>query len=94
MSLKEIPTDRLPSLFGEDYVFALLLRMVREHCSTMTASEVDSYGVEAHADAMRSLVEAGFIEIIEQTNGRMRAKMHPKGEELVAQFLAERNAGR
>lgn len=89
-----VMSDRAIPLFGEDYFFALLLRMVQEHCGTMNAGEVDSYGIEANADAMKTLAEAGFIEVAERVDGRMRATVLPKGEALLARFLAERNAGR
>jgi hypothetical protein len=94
MSLKESLTERSPPLCGENYIFALLLRMVQEHCGTMNVGEIDSYAIEANADAMTALADAGFIEIVGQADGRMRATVLPKGEALAARFLAEKNAGR
>ena len=87
-------TAPTPPLFGEDYVTAILLRMVLEHCSTTDAGELDSFGIEANADAMRDLAQAGFIEIVEQTGERIRATVLPEAEALVARFLADKAAGR
>jgi hypothetical protein len=80
-------------LFGEDYFFALLFRMVQEHCSTMNAGELNSFEIEANADAMRALAEAGFIEIVEQTSEHIRAVVLPAAEALVARLLAGKVAG-
>jgi hypothetical protein len=81
-------------LFGEDYTVALLLRMVLEHCSAIDAGELDSFGIEANADAMRDLARAGFIEIVEHTGERIRAKVLPEAEELVTRLLTDKAAGR
>jgi len=82
--------DLHPPFLGEDYLFALLLRMVQEHCSTVTAGALDSFGLEAHADAMRALGDAGYIEITEQNGPHIRATILPAAETLVARFLAAR----
>jgi hypothetical protein len=87
-------TDRPSPLFGEDYFFALLLRMVLEHCSTMTPGELSSFAIEANADAMRALAEAGFIETFDQTEGRIRAAVLPAAEKLIAGFLADKHTSR
>jgi hypothetical protein len=79
-------TDRQSSLFGEDYFFAPLLRMVLEHCGTMTAGELSSFAIEANSDAMQALAKAGFIEILDQTDGRIRATVLPAAETLIAGF--------
>ena len=84
-------TDRPSQLFGEDYFFALLLRMVLEHCSTMTAGELSSFSIEANADAMQALAEAGLIETFDQTDGRIRATVLPAAEKLIAKFLADKH---
>ena len=52
-------TDRPPPLFGEECVFALLFRMVQDHCSTMNAGELKSYGIEANADGIVTLTSVG-----------------------------------
>ena len=80
-------------LRGEDFLFALLLRIVLEHCSTTTEGELKSFRVEAHADAMEALAEAGYIEIVEQGSSGIRATTLPLGETLIARLLAEKNAG-
>jgi hypothetical protein len=87
-------TDRPSPLFGEDYFFALLLRMVLEHCSTMTAGELSSFAIEANADAMQALAEAGLIKTFDQTDGRIRATVLPAAEKLIAGFLADKHAAR
>jgi hypothetical protein len=86
--------DRQPPFFGEDYFFALLLRMVLEHCSTLEANEVDSYARESNADAMQVLEQAGYLEIIHRADGRIRATVLPEAHALVARLLAEKDSGR
>jgi hypothetical protein len=86
-------TDRPPPLFGEECVFALLFRMVQDHCSTMNAGELKSFGIEANADAMKALAESGFIEIVEQAENGIRAMVLPAGETLAARFVTEKNMG-
>jgi hypothetical protein len=87
-------TDRPSLLFGEGYFFALLLRMVLEHCSTMKAGELSSFTVEANADAMQALAKAGFIETFDQTDRRIRATVLPAAEKLIARFLADKHTSR
>lgn len=87
-------SDLPARLFGEDYFFALLLRMVQEYCSTMNTGELKSFGIEANADAMRALAEAGFIEIVEQTGERIRAVVLPAAEELVTRLRADKHVSR
>jgi hypothetical protein len=87
-------TDRPSLLFGEDYFFALLLRMVLEHCSTMKAGELSSFAIQANADAMQALAEAGFIETFDQTDGRIRATVLPAADKLIAGLLADKHTSR
>jgi len=68
--------------------------MVLEHCSTMTAGELSSFAIEANADAMQALAEAGLIKTFDQTDGRIRATVLPAAEKLIAGFLADKHAAR
>jgi hypothetical protein len=83
-------TDRLPILFGADYLYVLLLRMVLQHCGSMQAAELSDFAIEANADAIRALADAGFIRIVDQTDGRIRATVLPSAETLIARYLAEK----
>ena len=86
--------DRPVPFRGEEFLFALLLRMVREHCDTTVAGELKSFEREAHADAMKALAEAGYIEIIEQAGDRVRAMVLPAADGLMARLSADKNANR
>lgn len=82
-----------PSIFrGEEFLFALLLRMVQEHCSTMIAGELKSFGIAANADALKALANAGYVEIVEQADNRIRATVLPAGDELAARLSADKRA--
>jgi hypothetical protein len=82
-----------PSIFrGEEFLFALLLRMVQEYCSTTIAGELKSFEIETNADAMKALAEAGCIEIVEQADNRIRANVLPSADELAARLLADNRA--
>lgn len=76
---------------GEDYLSALLLRMVMDHCATMNDGELSSFAIEIHADALQALAESGLIEIIERDGAQIRAKVLPAADELVTRFLSDRN---
>ncbi len=87
-------TER-PSVFrGEEFLFALLLRMVLEHCNTTIAGELKSFEIEANADALKALADAGYIEIVEQADNRIRATVLPAADELAARLLADKRASR
>ncbi len=64
---------RQPQLLGEDWLAALLLQMVLQHCGTAQPDELDSYAITANADAMTALHELGYIEITDQA-GRRRLR--------------------
>jgi hypothetical protein len=84
-----------PSVFrGEEFLFALLLRMVQEHCNTTVAGELKSFEIEANADAIKALADAGYIEIIEQADNRVRATLLPAADALAARLLADKRARR
>jgi hypothetical protein len=85
-------TDGTAPLFGEGYVFALLFRLVQDHCGTTNAGELKSFGIGANGDAMKALAQAGFIEILDQADNDIRAVVIPAADALVARFLAERTA--
>ena len=50
-------------LFSKGWLFAALLDMVIEHCSTGQENSIRSFGWSANARAMRLLAEAGYLEI-------------------------------
>jgi hypothetical protein len=84
-----------PSIFrGEEFLFALLLRMVQEHCSTMIAGELKSFEIEANADALKALAKAGYIDIVEQADNRIRATILPAADELADRLQAHKRASR
>jgi hypothetical protein len=83
-------TDGALAFRGEQFLFALLLRMVQEHCSTTVAGELKSFGVEAHAEAMQALADAGYIEIAELEGNRLRARLLPAADALANQLFADR----
>jgi hypothetical protein len=55
---------------------------------------LSSFAIEANADAMQALAEAGFIETFDQTDGRVRAKVLPTAEKLIAKYLADKHTSR
>jgi hypothetical protein len=88
--MSELVPTRFPPLFGEDYLSALLLRMVLEHCGTMKACELSDFTIEANADAIRALADAGLIRIVDEANGRIRATPLPSAETLIARYQADK----
>jgi hypothetical protein len=70
----------------EDYLSALLLAMLLEHCrtaSTATGGELVSRGIKADTDAMLRCAEDGFIEITKQAGPRVFAVVLPEGRALL-----------
>jgi uncharacterized protein (DUF433 family) len=76
-----------PLMFGEGEPTALLLAMVVHHCSTAQPDELDSHGIEANAEAMLMLHDAGYIEITDRD--RILAKLSPAGQRLLESLRAE-----
>jgi hypothetical protein len=58
--------------------------MVRQHCGTANADQLDSYAVSANAAAMQLLAEAGLIKIQSEFLRRLFADVLPAGHELEA----------
>jgi hypothetical protein len=86
------PEQTPSNKFGEEFLLALLLHMVQEHCTTMIAGELKSFEIEANADAMKALAEAGYIEIVEQAGNRVRATVLPAADELATRFQTHKRA--
>ena len=55
-----------PPLLGEEWVTALLLKMVVEHCATGKPYDLSSHGIAANEDAMHEL-NGAEIEITHET---------------------------
>ena len=87
-----------PLMFGEGEPTALLLAMVAHHCSTAQPDELDSHGIEANAEAMMMLHDAGYIEITNRDGERIFANLLPAGRTLLESLRGEqeqwRSAGR
>jgi len=84
--LDDLPT---PSLFGEEWVTALLLQMVVEHCRIMgRTDELNSAGIAANEDAIREL-DGDLIEITHETHDRIFAKVTAEGRALLERLQAE-----
>lgn len=77
----EGPAPDLP-LRGEDYLHALLLAMLVQHCE-IAAVELDSDAIRANADAMDACAEAGLIDITAQAGGRRIGVVRPEGWTLL-----------
>jgi hypothetical protein len=77
-------------LLGEDYLSALLLRLVLEHCRTMNSGELDSFEIEANADAMRESWDAALARRLYDAGATYKAIGERVGAEpqLVSQFAA------
>jgi hypothetical protein len=82
--------DDIPALpfRGEEWLAALLLQMVMQHCEMAKPGELDSYAITANADAMREL-DGDLIEITEQFGRRVFAKVTPKGRAMLDRLRAE-----
>jgi hypothetical protein len=74
---------------GEEFLSALLLAMVLEHCGTATPGELDSREIKANADAMISCTEDGFIDLTGQTGGRLFGAVRPEGWALLERLRAD-----
>jgi hypothetical protein len=61
----------------EDWLLGALLRMVLEHCAGPEGT-LDSWAINANAEAMRLLAEAGLIRIDSEADGRVRATVLPE----------------
>jgi hypothetical protein len=68
---------------GEEELFATLLSVVEQACSTMEDNELDSWALSSYARAMRLLSGAGFIEIQSEADGRVLARVTPEGAALL-----------
>src|SRR6516162_5393804 len=55
-----------PPLFGEEWVTALFLKMLVEHCATGKPYDLSSHGIAANEDAMHEL-NGAEIEITHET---------------------------
>jgi hypothetical protein len=53
-----------------------------EHC-LKDRETYDSFGVPCHAEAMRLLAEAGFIDITSETGDRIQATMVPQAKSFL-----------
>jgi hypothetical protein len=104
-------TDDIPTpLFrGEEWLAALLLHMVTEHCGTFSPEKqramtsflspdpspdtwLDSYRSAANEDAMRELDAQGYIEIVEEDDHHIVAKVTPEGRALLERLRAALDA--
>jgi hypothetical protein len=93
--LAKTPIDYsdIPPLFGEDWLSAQLLDIVRRHCGT-TGDELDSHGSPVLAELMTLCAEGFSIEITGEDDGHIFAKLRPEGRALLDQFRAERERDR
>ena len=66
-------------LFSEGWLFAALLDMVDEHCTTPDSDRVKSFGWRSNARAMRLLAQAGYIEIEREDGDRNRSDHSAEG---------------
>ena len=76
----------------EDYLSALLLAMLLEHCrtaSTATGGELFSRGIAADTHAMLHCAEAGLIEITKQLGPRVFAVVLPEGWALLERLAIQ-----
>jgi hypothetical protein len=93
-TMKRSLLDDLPTapLFGEEWVTALLLQMLVEHCRIMgRTDELNSAGIAANEDAMREL-DGELIEITHETHDRIFAKVTAEGRALLERLQAELDA--
>ena len=82
--------DQSPPLYGEEWVAALLLQMIVEHCATAPPDHLHSHNVRANAEAIIELFYSGEIEIIEEAGDDIAAKLTAKGRALLERLRAGR----
>ena len=80
-----------PPLLGEEWVTALLLKMVVEHCATGKPYDLSSHGIAANEDAMHEL-NGAEIEITHETAQCIFANVTPEGRALLEKLRAELEA--
>jgi hypothetical protein len=75
---------------GEEYLSALLLAMVLQHCeSPRFSGQLDSYAITANADAMICCAEDGYIELTAAAGRRICAVVTPEGQALLERLRVE-----
>jgi len=85
--------DPQVQLFSEGWLFAALLDMVDEHCTTTEPGRVKSFGWRSNARAMRLLAQAEYLEIDREDGDDIEARILPKARELISLVaVAEKTA--
>jgi hypothetical protein len=68
---------------GEDELYAVILALVEQSCSTGSGGDLDSWALSAFERAIEALAGVGFVQI-ETTGGRLFARLLPKARKFEA----------
>src|SRR5947209_1387481 len=79
---------------AKEYLCALLLATVMEHCSTGTGEMLDSGGVRSNAEDMVACAQGGLIQITGQEGGRIFGTVTPDGHALIERLRMEQERDR